>query len=374
MPPRPRRRHGSALGWPSVRARRRRPRRARAQPALGAKRGDRDRSPDRWRRPARRGPSVAAPPTPRGRSPTAPADGETARCRRSRVGLRPRRRSRPRARPLAAWPPATRVPGRRRGQPRRPQGTDVCPREASPAGAGSSPRSGVRAPSRPANRTRRRAALASTPEATPTTPAGSRASPQRSAPAPAHPTERPPPRTTARAHHHHADPRPPAPEIPSAPRSGRALPTRARSTPPTAAGPRTPAPAPKPDQATARHQRHRRAAAPRTSPPTGSAPPTRRETDPARPPHAARTPVRAHLPEGREAGPGDRALARTTAATPANATSISDPPPPARMPRTPGAELIAPPNTPSSRPRGPRTPPPPGSPRHAPPQAAAPAP
>jgi len=57
----------------------------------------------------------------------------------------------------------------------------------------------------------------------------------------------------ARAHHHHPDPRQPAPEIPSALRVGSRVTTPAR---PTRQQPRAtnPAPAPRPGQATARHQ------------------------------------------------------------------------------------------------------------------------
>ena len=256
MPPRPRPPHGAALGRPSVRARRRCPRRGRAQPALGARRGDRGRSPDRWRRPARRGPCVAAPPTPPGRSPTAPADGETAPCRRSRAGLRPRRRRSLGARPLAVWPPPTRVPGRRQGQPRRPQ-QPMCVRGK------------LRQPARKLSSIRRESAIAPGKPNPPASCAG--VNPRgnsnnasgfprvsatiRSCTRSSNGTPRP--RRTTRAHHHHAGPRRRAPEIPAAPRRGRASPTPARSAPPTAAEPRTPAPAPKPDQATARHRRHR---------------------------------------------------------------------------------------------------------------------
>ncbi len=241
--------------------------------------------------------------------------------------------------PLGRPPHQHRVADRlRRRDQQQPLGIG---REAREPAAGSCPRSAPTVPARPANRTRPPAPPASTPAAAPTTPAGCRASQRRAARAPAHPTAHATPSPTKRAHHHRADPRPPASAIPRALRSAHASPTAARPTPPTAAAPRTRAPAPRPDQATARHRPHTQAAAPRPPPRTGSAPPTRPGTDPARSPHAARTPPPAPPAEGQEAGPGDPASARTTAADAANASSISDSTPTARATRNPDADSIA---------------------------------
>jgi D-alanyl-D-alanine carboxypeptidase (penicillin-binding protein 5/6) len=86
--------------------------------------------------------------------------------------------------------------------------------------------------------------------------------------------------------------------------------------------PQTRARAPRPNQATARHQPGTRAVAPRPPPRTGSTPPTRPETDPARPLNSARTRPRAHPVAAQGAGPGDRAAERTTAARPRTPASF----------------------------------------------------
>src|SRR6202042_3823058 len=136
---------------------------------------------------------------------------------------------------------------------------------------------------------------------------------------------------TARAHHHRANPQPLASAILSAPRLGHASPRSARRTPPAAAGPRRQAPAPTPDQATARHQPRTRAAGPRPPRPTSSAPPTPPETGPERSPCAARTPRLGHPAEGQGDGLADPASAHTTGAGPrTRAPSLTLPRPLAR--------------------------------------------
>ena len=222
-------------------------------------------------------------PTPRDTPPSGPAGDEThARADREQaVGLR----SPPAARSRAAPPPATPAPDHRPARPPRPASSAGSrPAGALPA-AESCPRCGPTVPARPANRTRPPAPPASTRAATPTAPAGCHASQRRSAPAPGHPAAHAAPSSSkARA----SPSRRPSTTSRGNPveslRSAHASRTPARPTPPTAGAPRTRAPAPKPDQATARHRPHTRAAAPRPPPRTGSARPARPGTDPARSP------------------------------------------------------------------------------------------
>ncbi len=117
------------------------PRRARARPAPGARRGGRDRSPDRSPPPARGARPVAPEATPTGRPPSAPADGETAPARRTRAGP-PRPPASPprcgfRVARLLATPATARPPDR---PPRAAAAAGSRP-EARRAAAGSSPRS-----------------------------------------------------------------------------------------------------------------------------------------------------------------------------------------------------------------------------------------
>src|SRR5439155_5736579 len=146
--------------------------------------------------------------------------------------------------------------------------------------------------------------------------ADSRATQQQSAPARAHPTERAGPSPTAPAHDHCAVLGRGAPAGPSALRFRREPRTPRRPTPPTVAAPKRQAPAPRPDRATAYHQRHTEAVAPRLPPTTGSGPLTRPGTGSAPPPHSARTPRQAHRAADSGDPQADRASARTTAEGP----------------------------------------------------------
>ena len=340
--PRRRGRRAPGRGRPSARARRRPPRRARPPRAARcqARRSGSTLGIGRLGQRAVHLPALVRG-APRGRPPSAPADGGT-RTRRADLD-QPGRLGR-RGRVGADPEPLGRAPQQRRVADRLGRRHEQQPlrvgREAPRAAAGSSPRSGSPAAARPAARTRRPAPPASARAAAPAARAGCRASRRRSGRAPARPAARDRRRPAARARRRRAGPRPRSSGRPASSRRSPGSRTANTSATDSASSRRA-------TNASACAEARSSHCASSTTHSSGRSSAASdeqaehgqpdEEAIRARRRRSARTRCRARRAAGRAAARGGRAAARTADAAPRTRSSISDSTPAARATRQPDA-------------------------------------